>query len=403
MATNRSLIDELGNSRTEEAMARVVAAARERDFDADEVHRLAQTLGRSGRVLEASDHPGADLASTGGPGSLSTLLCPLYLAARGFDVPKLGVPGRPAGGVDVLAQLPGYRVSLDTGDISRVLADCGYAHFLAGALLAPLDAALFRYRQASNAQDVPALAAASLLAKKIACGIQFAGLDVRVAAHGNFGKDFGEAARAARTFCDAARVGGIRAVAVLTDARTPYQPFIGRGEALLALSRIFSGQADPWLTDHDDRCRLMAGHVAALASGTARADGEHRIDQVFARNVQAQGSSMDAFAAKVEAVAKEHRHELRASDEGFFRLDLASLRSVFVRAHSATNSVSPFPDELGLILLARPGAHVRRGDILASVRASDALWPGIRGPLGDAFHIAELLDYAPGVEEIVRA
>lgn len=403
MATNRSIIDELGKLGTEGAMARVVAAVREREFDADGVFRLAEVLARSGPVLESRDRPGADLASTGGPGSLSTLLCPLYLAARGFDVPKLGVPGRPAGGVDVLAQLPGYRIALDPDDIARVLAQCGYAHFLAEDTFAPLDAALFRYRQTVGAQSIPGLAAASLLAKKIACDIRFAGLDVRVAPHGNFGKDFTEAARSARIFCDAARRGGIHAVAVLTEARTPYQPFIGRGEALLALSRIFSEQADPWLAEHDDRCRLMAAHVAALAGELPQADAGNRIARVFARNVEAQGSSTDAFAAKAATVAEGHRHELSAPSEGFFRLDLASLRSVFVAAHSALNSDRPFPDELGLILRIRPGAYVRRGDVLATVRAEDALWPGIRGRLGDAFQITELLDYAPGVEEIVRA
>jgi pyrimidine-nucleoside phosphorylase len=102
-------------------------------------------------------------------------------------------------------------------DARRVIDQCGYAHFLAGAEFAPLDAALFRFRQKVGAQNIPALAIASILSKKIACGVKFAGLDVRTATHGNFGSDFSEAGDAARAFCAAATAAG------LTPGRLPYR------------------------------------------------------------------------------------------------------------------------------------------------------------------------------------
>jgi pyrimidine-nucleoside phosphorylase len=134
-----------------------------------------------------------------------------------------------------------------------VIDQCGYAHFLAGAEFAPLDAALFRFRQKVGAQNIPALAIASILSKKIACGVKFAGLDVRTATHGNFGSDFSEAGDAARAFCAAATAAGLTPVAFLTDARAPYQPFFGRGESLMALRMIFEKRGDAWLAEHDDR------------------------------------------------------------------------------------------------------------------------------------------------------
>ena len=51
----------------------------------------------------------ADVASTGGPGSLSTLLPPFVLSTLGCNVVKLGVPGRSAGAIDSLATLPGRK------------------------------------------------------------------------------------------------------------------------------------------------------------------------------------------------------------------------------------------------------------------------------------------------------
>lgn len=397
------LIDELSRLRTDDSMSRVAASAKAGNLGAEEICCLADAMARSGVVLRlGSAEPTADLASTGAPSSLSTLLAPLYLCCLGLVVPKLGVPGRPAGGIDVLAQLPGYKYQLGVTEIREVVARCGYAHFLAGENFAPLDAVFFRYRQKAAAQDIPSLAAASLLAKKIASGVQYAGLDVRVAPHGNFGRTFEEAAEAARMFCDAARLSGIRAVAILTDARTPYQPFIGRGEALVALHGLFAGKADAWLAEHNDRCHLMAGHIAALVRREPESSGQEIAD-VFRGNLEAQGSSMEAFAAKVEAVTKDHRYEVLAPHEGFFRLDLARLRSIFVAVHATTNAARPFPDDLGLILQVRPGAYVRRGDTLASVRIDDARWHEIRVSLDEAFQAADLLDYAPGMEEVVRA
>lgn len=397
-------VEELARSGTESTMARVVQTAKERDLDAEEICLLADALARSGYIFSASGDVTADLASTGAPTSLSTLLCPLYIGGLGIAVPKLGVPGRPAGGIDVLAQIPGYRYRLDPREINAIIERCGYAHFVASERSAPLDAALFAYRQRNAAQNIPALAAASLLAKKIACGIQYAGLDVRVAAHGNFGATFEAAGSAALNFCRAARIAGIEAIALLTDARLPYQPFVGRSEALAALKTVVSKQADPWLADHDAMCRSMAYHVAAMAGrGPASACTEGDIAQIFVRNIQAQGGSIEAFDAKVDATLRGHTRELNATRDGFFQLDLERMRAAFVKANEATDEREEFPDRLGVILLRRPGRYVRQGDVLATARADDPVWRDASALLAAAFQTDDLLDYAPGLEEIIRA
>jgi pyrimidine-nucleoside phosphorylase len=397
------LIDEFARLRTEDAMTSLLVAARCHAFGVDEICRLASALAESGNKI--APRPGgytADVASTGAPGSLSTLLCPLYLRAMGFVVPKLGVPGRPAGGIDVLAQLPGYKVHLNANDVHLALDKCGYAHFLANATFTPLDADLFRFRQKHAAQNVPALVVASLLAKKIACGIRFVGLDVRVAPHGNFGRNFQEARNAAALFCKTADAAGIPAVAILTDARTLYQPFLGRGESLLALRLLFESRAGEWLTEHADRCRLYAAHVSALAMPSDQR-GIQGIADVFCENLGAQGSSMDAFVEKTQFIERASRRDVSAPREGFFSVNIPGLRSMFEEANTDGHGWAEFPDEVGVILRAKPGAYVQRGDVLAGVRASDVAWTKIGEPLRRAFQVSDLLDYAPGLEDIVRA
>ena len=134
----------------------------------DDILSLAYILAKSGKQIKVIDNIFADVPSTGGPSSLTTLLCPLYLSLKGYKVLKLGVPGRPAGGIDVLAQIKNYQTNFTFSNIERLIKDNDYIHFLANKDFAPLDALLFNYRKKIGKVDVPSLAIASLLSKKIA-------------------------------------------------------------------------------------------------------------------------------------------------------------------------------------------------------------------------------------------
>lgn len=342
--------------------------------DAGIVARLAEVLAASGTCLRSHGGITADVASTGGPSSLSTLLSPLYLRAWGAVVPKLGVPGRPAGGIDCLAQIPGYSAGLDRQRLVAVLDRCGYAHFLADGEMAPLDGRMFRLRQQIGAQDVPALVAASLLSKKLAVGVQNAGLDIRVAPWGNFGKTWEDARANAGLYCDAARRLGISPHPVLTDARLPYQPFLGRAESLVALDRIFRGAAADGLASHADLCRSLA---AAAMSGHAplAAPSGQVLRDIFNANLEAQGADPAAFVQVVNATVSGHRFPLRARQGGFYRVSLSAMRDLFVEIQrSRAGPGTPFPDPVGAHLLRRAGDWVDAGEQVASVRADDDVW-----------------------------
>lgn len=345
--------------------------AQQNASDARVAADLADVLASSGSKFVRATTETADVASTGGPASLSTLLCPLFLRAAGQEVPKLGVPGRPAGGIDCLAQIAGYKTSLSDSELESVMNEAGYAHFLASGRYAPLDARVFKLRQQHGLQTVPTLVAASLLSKKLAVGVMTAGLDIRVAPHGNFGQTMVEASENAALFVLAARLLGLDGRPMLTDGSVPYQPYIGRSEALTALADIFTGTANSWLLEHVETCRRLS--LAAVSDECAPLVISASIEDLyrsFKANVVAQGASEGAFEQAVLKVRNATNLEILADKEGKASVSLEGVRRLLVSAQSAVVSkdIGGFSDPVGITLQKRPGDTVVKGDVLATVR-----------------------------------
>jgi thymidine phosphorylase len=362
------------------ALGRLVDAARDGGpWDAEEVARLATHLANSGeRLTWPVGLKAGDVASTGGPGSLSTLLAPLALRVGGCTVVKLAVSGRPAGAIDTLATLPDYRVRFSSSEVRDVVASCGFAHFIGGNSFAPLDAALFAYRRRVSAINVPTLAAASLLSKKLAVGVRSVGLDIRVGPQGNFGSTIRGARENALLFCKAAQLLGIDAVAFVGDGILP-QPWIGRGESIVALALCLGvvdvHQECPWLTNHSARCWEMAR--AVLGAATASLDCKdlfprEAIRDVLDAHLAAQGSSLAAFRQRAEAVMAAARISIVASEDGVLAADMGLVRDALVELQGDLPSV--FRDPCGVRMLVRPGARVVGGQEIALARCerSDA-------------------------------
>jgi thymidine phosphorylase len=365
------LIWELERSPDTWRMGRVVEAALSNWLGDDDVAHLAQVLARSGVSLPVRGDA-ADIASTGGPSSLSTLLCPLQLRVRGLTVPKLGVPGRPAGGIDVLQTIPGYRAVLEPDEVRGLLDRSGYVHLLADERWATLDAKLFTYRQQSGAQGVPTLVIASILAKKLAAGATGAGLEVRVAPHGNFGANMEQARLNARRFVAVASLLGLRPIVVLTDGSRPYQPYIGRGEALIALDDVLQGSAYGWLAEHQALClRMSDAMVRAMGAAAILSIEPAELRRAHEAMLVGHGASLAAFQARVVAVRSAARVPVSAVRAGYVQYDLSRMRDLLVtrQREDPVLTDQSLPDPAGVVLAVRPGAWVKDGAELMSVRA----------------------------------
>lgn len=336
--------------------------------DPEVIASLAVELANSGTRL-LSPGTTADVASTGGPSSLSTLLCPLFLVCLGFTVPKLGVQGRPAGGIDVMAQIPGFNINPTPGNLLGILHDSRFAHFLADATYAPLDQDLFRFRQESGMQSVPSLVIASILSKKLAVGVRNAGLEIRVFSDGNFGASIKEAQENAELFNLVAKRLTIRSTCFLTDCSIPYQPYIGRGESLVALHELLYGAPSEWLLEHARQCWRFA---AAMTDTPEAPDRVHAVlpeaRRVFENHLVSQGSSPSAFFAQVSDVQNQPRTPIKSPKEGFPSYELEKIRRWIVDAQRADGQ-SRFPDPIGVRLLKRPGEPAACGEPIFEVRS----------------------------------
>jgi thymidine phosphorylase len=385
---------------TETTMSNLLSYATDTDLSDQEIIVLARGLANSGEriILENTSNSNiSDIASTGGPSSLSTLICPLYLRLFGNIVLKLGVPGRPAGGIDVLAQIYGYNIKPDLVQLHNWIKENRYVHFLSSKNYAPLDKLLFDFRKKKNMLDNPSLVIASLLSKKIAVGLNTVGLDIRVSDFGNFGKNWDQARINGARFIRIANSAGIRAKCFLTDGNSPQQPYIGRGEAILALQKIFSGCDEPYLKKHIEICFEMA---KAISMDSYKEDLQlESLRDIFYKNVNIQGGSIQSFTQIAESIENSHQYKIHASKDGILSINLEMIRSVILKNQLDGNKI--FPDSCGIILKVMSNEHVNKGDVICSFRCAEQITDQLEHDLLNCFVVTSKRAYLHEFEEII--
>ena len=335
----------------------------------EELVELITKIADSGEKIPSTGNV-FDYASTGGPSSLSTLLVPLFLFSRGVNVINLAVPGRPAGAVDVLAQIPNYNLS--DNPLRHVSEkEHFYIHLEANEKYVPLDRALFTYRQKNDKVDITNLVIASILSKKVATGAENIGLDVRMSRFGNFGKTWAESCRNSEKYNRIAALLKLNSTCFISDANKPYQKYIGRGESLLALNDIFSGIADDELMEHVSYCKFMADEMIKKTNVANEAKKEMDIKTCFNNNLSLQGSSMNEFEAVVERIGRKTRVEIISDKSGYIQYDLYRIKNIIKEQQIKYAYEALYPDPCGVILMSKSGYYIEKGQAVLSVRSKD--------------------------------
>lgn len=264
-----------------------------------EVVAYTEAMMRSGAVADLSSvkWPKADKHSTGGVGDKVSLHLAPMVAACGVAVPMISGRGlgHTGGTLDKLESIPGFRVGLSLDAYRAQVDELGLCLIGQTAELAPADKKLYALRDVTGTVESIPLICGSILAKKLAEGIDVLVLDVKFG-RGAFMKEKAKARELAELLVSVANAMGKPTRAVMTAMEQP----LGRtvGNALEVIESIEclrgSGPADTMEVTYALGEQMLVLAKAAKDTREARAKLEEGLRsgkalEIFGKMIEAQG------------------------------------------------------------------------------------------------------------------
>jgi thymidine phosphorylase len=253
---------------------------------------LTAAMRDSGQTLQW-DLPGpvVDKHSTGGVGDMVSLLLAPLLAACGCYVPMISGRGlgHTGGTLDKLESIPGYDCQPSSERLREIVADVGCAIIGQTADLAPADKRLYAIRDVTGTVESIDLITGSILAKKLAAGLDVLVMDVKTG-NGAFMADVEQAHTLAESIVAVSNGAGVRTRALVTDMNQPLSRSAGNALEVAEAIALLKGEVrSPRLWEVTlalaEEALVMAGLADSLA--TAR---QHVID------VWQSGAALKRFA-----------------------------------------------------------------------------------------------------------
>lgn len=180
---------------------------------------LTKAMAESGTMMKWSlGGPVVDKHSTGGVGDKVSLMLAPMLAACGCYVPMISGRGlgHTGGTADKLEAIKGYNVFPDIKDFKKAVKSVGCAIIGQTADLAPADKRIYAVRDISGTVENISLITASILAKKLAEGLDTLVMDLKTG-NGAFMRDIAQARELAKSIVSVANGAGTKTRAIITD------------------------------------------------------------------------------------------------------------------------------------------------------------------------------------------
>lgn len=188
----------------------------------DEIATLTMSMSTSGTVLQWQDMdlpgPVVDKHSTGGVGDkVSFMLAPIVAACGGY-VPMISGRGlgHTGGTTDKAEAIPGYNTAPDFPTFKKIVKDVGCAVIGQTVDLAPADRRLYAIRDITGTVESVPLITASILAKKIAAGLDALVMDVKFGS-GAFMPTLQQARELAESVVATAALANLKTHVLITD------------------------------------------------------------------------------------------------------------------------------------------------------------------------------------------
>jgi pyrimidine-nucleoside phosphorylase len=354
-----------------------------RGMTIDETSSLTDAMVNSGNRIDLSDIPGVKVGkhSTGGVGDkVSIVLAPLA-AACGVIMPKMSGRGlgHTGGTLDKLESIPGYRVDLGIEEFKAVLRDVGTSIIGQSASLAPADKKLYALRDVTATIASIPLISASVMSKKLAEGSDIVVLDVKCG-DGAFMKDETGARALAASMVAIGTRAGVRTEAFITDMETPLGRAVGNSIEVIECLETLKGRGPDDLAGmvkrFASRVLVLAGresNEAQALSCVDRALSSGKAIETLGRMIERQGGNRAVVEDYSLLPSVNGREQCLAPRGGFvtrMKAEAIGLASNLLGA-GRSKVGEPIDHAVGVILLAKPGMRVERGEPLVEIHHRD--------------------------------
>lgn len=364
-------------------MAALLMAVWFRGLSHEELVALTDAMMRSGRTLDLScvPRPTVDKHSTGGVGDKVSLALAPLVASAGAAVPMISGRGlgHTGGTLDKLASIPGYDVQLSVQRFVEQVCRVGCAITGQSPDMAPADGRIYALRDVTATVDSIPLIAASIMSKKLAAGPTSLVFDVKVG-RGAFMQTVGEARTLARTLVSIGVGHGRRCVAVLTDMEQPLGYAVGNALEVHEAVQLLRNAGPPDLR----QVTLRLGAEMLVCAGLCATLPE--AERVLTGCLES-GEALRTFVAMVEAQGGDPHvvddpsvmgqapvvREFAASDDGWVARCDARVVGELARWLGAgrTRIEEPVDPRVGLVVWAKVGQRVAKGEPLGQIHAPD--------------------------------
>lgn len=349
----------------------------------EETAALTLAMAHSGDVMDLTPIKGVkvDKHSTGGVGDKTSLVLGPMVAALGVPVAKMSGRGlgHTGGTIDKLESFPGFQTGIPEQEFFDNVNRIGIAIAGQTGNLAPADKKLYALRDVTATVESIPLIASSIMSKKIAAGADVIVLDVKVGS-GAFMKDEESAVKLADTMVRIGDNVGKKTMAVVSDMDEPLGYAVGNA---LEVKEAIDTLAGNGPQDLYELCLELGSHMVAgagkaqncaeakeMLAGTIK-DGSAL--RKLAELVEAQGGNPEAVYDTELLPKASIEYEYRADTEGYVSRIVCDIvgTSAMVLGGGRENKDSVIDLSVGIILEAKKGAYVHKGDVLAKFYAND--------------------------------
>ncbi|TNV18925.1 thymidine phosphorylase [Buttiauxella sp. B2] len=352
---------------------------------------LTMAMRDSGTVLDWKslnlNGPIVDKHSTGGVGDVTSLMLGPMVAACGGYIPMISGRGlgHTGGTLDKLEAIPGFDIFPDDNRFRDIIKNVGVAIIGQTNSLAPADKRFYATRDITATVDSIPLITASILAKKLAEGLDALVMDVKVGS-GAFMPTYELSELLAEAIVGVANGAGVKTTALLTDMNQVLASSAGNAVEVREAVQFLTGEhVNPRLHEV-----TMALCVEMLLSGNlAKDDAEARLKlqavldngkaaEVFGRMVAAQKGPADFVENYAKYLPTAVLSKAVYADRAGFvsEMDTRTLGMAVVSMGGGRRQASDSLDySVGFTDMARLGESVDTEHPLAVIHAaSEAQW-----------------------------